>query len=158
MAALEDGTYLPLNIDLKTATIYDSENPIDDSNVGSYYKLTETTSEPVESSNTGYIVGYGSTTKATPRMRHKLTKKYSSSDTTYGIPFSISNFDNGQDLLSTKTDIFNSSDISLFYLDSSTTKRIRDDDNKTLLLKQPLHILINQMLDLLTMINQKANL
>lgn len=135
-AALQEGTYLPLNIDLKTATIYDPDNTIADSDVGSYYKKESTSSEPVLSNNTGYIVGYKESGNATPRLRHKLTKKYSSGDTTYGIPYSISYFDNGKDLPSTNDvvdpdDVFKSSEISLFYLDSSNaTKRIRDDDNK----------------------------
>ena len=135
-AALQEGTYLPLNIDLKEATIYDPDTTIADDNVGAYYKEETTTSEPVLSNNTGYIVGYKETGNATPRLRHKLTKKYSSGDTTYGIPYSISYFDNGKDLPSTNNvvdpdDVFKSSEISLFYLNSSNaTKRIRDDDNK----------------------------
>lgn len=128
--ALMEGTYMPLNINLETATI--SGNYTGD--MGSYYTSGSNTGEPVLSTNTGYIVGKNTSTgNATPRFHNKT---FNSSKN--GIPFSINVTDQDGTISSTDSDndgiydIFTYDNISFFYVDTSTstTYRILDDENK----------------------------
>lgn len=122
-AFLEEGTFLPLNIDESKATIDGKATTM-----GSYYSDTSTNFEPILNSNTGYLVGADSSTNASPRIQHRAGNASS------GIQYSLITQDNGVNL--TNYSVFNSSNISFFYLDYSTTnssyttKRILDDDNK----------------------------
>ncbi len=81
---LQNGTCLPLNIDLDKATI--SSSYIDTEDIGTYYTKGSNTGEPVSDSNTGYLVGRGgdgtiSSSNATPRLYNKGMNLNSSSET-----------------------------------------------------------------------------
>lgn len=64
---LEDGTYLPLNIDLKDVNNYNDENST------SAYKNNRP--ETVLETNTGYLVGIKSYSSSYPRMSFQISKK-----------------------------------------------------------------------------------
>lgn len=114
---LAEGTYIPLNIDEATATIDGKATTM-----GSYYNMKQ--SEPVLNTNTGYLVGADSSTGATPRIQHRAGNASS------GIPYSIASQDRNENL--TDSTVFDSSNISFFYVDSTanspSTKRIIDND------------------------------
>lgn len=125
-ASFEDGTVLPLNIDLKKATIknFDSSEKL-----GDFYKNGE--AEPVLPSNTGYIVGTKTTSNAMPRLRHQRTDETASS---LGIQHSIFQQDTNKKI-SDRNLFKNPGNFSLFYYDSTlsetatTTFRIVDTEN-----------------------------
>jgi hypothetical protein len=126
-AALAEGTYLPLNIDLQTATI----SVTDSTTLGSYYE--NKAAEPVLSTNTGYIVGRNSRGSATPRLHNKYCNS-SATGPTYSLNITdqsgtISNADSDSDGI---FDIFSNDSISFFYIDSltGTTYRIKDEENE----------------------------
>ncbi len=128
--ALMEGTYMPLNINLETATISGSYS----GDMGSYYTSGSNTGEPVLSNNTGYIVGKNTNTgSATPRFHNKIFNSDKN-----GIPLSINVTDQKGTITSSDSnndglfDIFNYENISFFYLDTSTstTYRILDVENK----------------------------
>ena len=114
-AALNPGTYLPLNIDL---------NPTGYNSLEDYYKTN--TAEKVLSTNTGYIIsGTGENGNATPRVTLNVTNK--------AIKYSMGS----QDRRVTLKDetIFDKSNFSFFYCDTledvPSTKRIIDSDYKS---------------------------
>lgn len=123
-ASFEDGTVLPLNIDLKKATIknFDSSEQL-----GSFYGKGE--AEPVLSGNTGYIVGTKMTTNAIPRLRHQRTNQ---KDSSLGIQHSIFQQETNATISDRKL-FDNSGNFSLFYCDSvsseTKTYRIVDENN-----------------------------
>lgn len=136
-ASMQAGTYLPLNIDLQTATISGTYT----GDMGSYYTSGSNSTEPVLDSNTGYITGKLESGSATPRLHNKY---FDSTDTYNGINYSIYQTDSKNTTYSTNKsnleiddatysiyDIFQPSNISLFYADSSSgdTYRITDSDN-----------------------------
>ncbi len=133
--ALMEGTYMPLNINLETATISGSYT----GDRGSYYTSGKNIGEPVLTTNTGYIVGKNTNTgSATPRFHNKT---FNSSKN--GIPYSVNVTDQGGTIYSNDDDcdsdkdglfdIFSYDNISFFYVDTSTstTYRILDDENKS---------------------------
>lgn len=128
--AFQEGTYLPLNIDLEKASIVDSDgNDLDESStpaLGSFYDGS--TTEPVKN-NTGYLVGRGSSGNAYPRIQKQKSEASSSS---MGIRYSVATQLSGKDETSDAT-MFSSSNFAFYMYDSSskTTKRIEDSDNKT---------------------------
>lgn len=114
-AALNPGTYLPLNIDL---------NPTGYNSLEEYYKTN--TSEKVLNTNTGYIVsGTGEKGNATPRVTLNVTNK--------AIKYSMGSQDRGVKLKDET--IFDKSNFSFFYCntleDVPSTKRIVDSDYKS---------------------------
>lgn len=114
-AALNPGTYLPLNIDL-SPTGYDS--------LENYYKTN--TNEKVLKTNTGYIVsGTNENGNATPRITLSVTNK--------AIKYSMGSQDRGVTLKDET--IFDKSNFSFFYCDTledvPSTKRIIDSDYKS---------------------------
>jgi hypothetical protein len=128
---LMDGTYLPLNINLETATISGSYS----GDMGSYYTSGSHTGEPILSTNTGYIVGKNTSGgSATPRFHNKTFDSSSN-----GIPFSVNVTDQGGTIDSTDADgdgifdIFSYDNISFFYVDTSTstTYRVLDSENSS---------------------------
>ncbi len=138
-AALQSGTYLPLNIDLAKATISGSYT----GEMGSYYTSGSNSAEPILDSNTGYITGKNSGSNATP---HLHSKYFDSSTDTGGIQYSIYQTDSKNtnysktksDLKIDETttysiyDIFQPSNISFFYADANgNSYRISDDDNSS---------------------------
>ena len=136
--ALMEGTYLPLNINLETATIKGSYS----GTMGSYYTSGNNTGEPVLSTNTGYIVGKNENTgSATPRLHNKTFNSGKN-----GIPYSVFATDSNGTINNADTnndglfDIFNYENISFFHYDTLGTKtdkdtnnsyRIMDDENKS---------------------------
>lgn len=123
-ATFENGTKLPLNIDLKKATIKDY-GPVE--NLGKFYEKKE--AEPILSSNTGYIVGTLTTSRATPRLRHQETNQNNGN---LGIHCSIFEQDTGK-AIATRELFSKPSSFSLFYCDTISsipgTYRIKDSDN-----------------------------
>lgn len=128
--ALMEGTYMPLNINLETATISGTYS----GDMGSYYTSGSNSGEPVLNNNTGYIVGKNTNTgNATPRFHNKTFNASKN-----GIPYSINVTDQKGTINSTDEDkdglfdIFSYDNISFFYVDTSTsiTYRIIDDENK----------------------------
>lgn len=114
-AALNPGTYLPLNIDL---------NPTGYNSLEDYYKTN--TSEKALNTNTGYIVsGINENGSATPRVTLNVTNK--------AIKYSIGSQDRGITLKDET--IFDKSNFSFFYCntleDVPSTKRIADSDYKS---------------------------
>ncbi len=114
-AALNPGTYLPLNIDL---------NPAGYNSLEDYYKTN--TSEKVLNTNTGYIVsGTKENGSATPRVTLNVTNK--------AIKYSMGSQDRGVTLKDET--IFDKSNFSFFYCntleDVPSTKRIVDSDYKS---------------------------
>lgn len=114
-AALNPGTYLPLNIDL---------NPTGYNSLEDYYKTN--TSEKVLNTNTGYIVsGIDKNGNATPRVTLNVTNK--------AIKYSMGSQDRGVTLKDET--IFDKSNFSFFYCDTledvPSTKRILDSDYKS---------------------------
>ena len=114
-AALNPGTYLPLNIDL---------NPTGYNSLEKYYETN--TSEKVLSTNTGYIVsGTGENASATPKVTLKVTNN--------AIKYSMGSQDRGVTLKDET--IFDKSNFSFFYCntleDVPSTKRIVDSDYKS---------------------------
>lgn len=114
-AALNPGTYLPLNIDL---------NPTGYNSLEDHYKTN--TAEEVLSTNTGYIVsGTGENGNATPRVTLNVTNK--------AIKYSMGSQDRGVTLKDET--IFDKSNFSFFYCDTledvPSTKRIVDSDYKS---------------------------
>lgn len=114
-AALNPGTYLPLNIDL---------NPVGYDSLEKYYKTN--TSEKVLNTNTGYIVsGIKENGSATPRVTLSVTNK--------AIKYSMGSQDRGVTLKDET--IFDKSNFSFFYCntleDVPSTKRIVDSDYKS---------------------------
>ena len=114
-AALNPGTYLPLNIDL---------NPTGYPSLEDYYKTN--TAEKVLNTNTGYIVsGTQKNAKATPRITVNATNK--------AIKYSMGSQDRGVTLKDET--IFDKSNFSFFYCntleDVPSTKRIVDSDYKS---------------------------
>lgn len=114
-AALNPGTYLPLNIDL---------DPTGYNSLEDYYKTN--TSEKVLNTNTGYIVsGIKENGNATPRVTLNVTNK--------AIKYSIGSQDRGVTLKDET--IFDKSNFSFFYCntleDVPSTKRIVDSDYKS---------------------------
>ena len=127
----QEGTYLPLNIDLTKATIKDEKgNDYTDSTtpaLGSFYDGS--TAETVLPTNTGYVVGIKSATSAYPRIQKKKSEASSSS---VGIRYSIATQLNGTD----ETDdskMFANDNFAFYMYDTSEgkTKRIEDDSNKS---------------------------
>ena len=124
-------TYFPLNIDKVKATV-DSTTP--ENALGTYYTGNKQDhGEPLANTNTGYIVGYNTTTNATPRLNHKRSNAKST-----GIKYSIGSQSKGNDL--TNDTLFDGSNISLFYCEEKAvesqgkteikflTERIADSD------------------------------
>ena len=114
-AALNPGTYLPLNIDL---------NPTGYNSLEDYYKTN--TSEKALNTNTGYIVsGIKENKNATPRVTLNVTNK--------AIKYSMGSQDRGVTLKDET--IFDKSNFSFFYCDTledvPSTKRIVDSDYKS---------------------------
>ena len=114
-AALNPGTYLPLNIDL---------NPTGYNSLEDYYKTN--TSEKALNTNTGYIVsGIKENGNATPRVTLNVTNK--------AIKYSMGSQDRGVTLKDET--IFDKSNFSFFYCDTledvPSTKRIVDSDYKS---------------------------
>ena len=114
-AALNPGTYLPLNIDL---------NPTGYNSLEDYYKTN--TSEKALNTNTGYIVsGIKENKNATPRVTLNVTNK--------AIKYSMGSQDRGVTLKDET--IFDKSNFSFFYCDTledvPSTKRIIDSDYKS---------------------------
>lgn len=114
-AALNPGTYLPLNIDL---------NPTGYPSLEDYYKTN--TAEKVLNTNTGYIVsGTQINGSATPRVTLNMTNK--------AIKYSVGSQDRGVTL--NDETIFDKSNFSFFYCntleDVPSTKRIVDSDYKS---------------------------
>lgn len=114
-AALNPGTYLPLNIDL---------NPTGYNSLEDHYKTN--TAEEVLSTNTGYIIsGTGENGNATPRVTLNVTNK--------AIKYSMGSQDRGVTLKDET--IFDKSNFSFFYCDTledvPSTKRIVDSDYKS---------------------------
>ncbi len=131
--ALQNESYLPLNIDLNEAKIADSHS-VD----ASYYTDSKTTAEPVLETNTGYIVGRKSQGNATPRIHSKTFNGTGTNGIQYSIFLtdqkkSISTKDNGRTTENGNEiySIFKSENISLFYIDSltKTSYRIKDSEN-----------------------------
>ena len=124
-ASFEDGTVLPLNIDLKKATIksFDSSEQL-----GSFYNQGK--AEPVLPGNTGYIVGTGKQGNAVPRLRHQRTDHTESS---LGIQHSIYQQDVPNGKISDRNLFKNPGNFSLFYYDSTLSEaktfRIVDEEN-----------------------------
>ena len=120
-ANLQTGTYLPLNIDLAQATIKNYDSSL---TMGSYYDSA--TSEPILSTNTGYIVGRDTGGNAGPRIRNQKSNKDSQ-----GIKYCFKPFDSGEKVTE-RDQITNPANYSMLYYDSinKTSYRIKDDDNK----------------------------
>ncbi len=134
--AIQNSTYLPLNIDLDTATIDDSTS----SNFGTYYTNGKNTVEPTLNTNTGYIVGKLEKGNATPRLHNKF---FTSNGTNNGINYSVYCSDKQSSVSTSKTNIeigdkkysiyedFMPENISFFYVDTSgVTYRILDNENQ----------------------------
>lgn len=118
--AFEEGTYLPLNIDLTTANVSNNNT-----NTNAYYDGKN--AEPILNSNVGYIVGNSSTGNTSVRLTHKKADKSSS-----GIVNSIYTQQAGNDTTD-MDEMFASKNYSLFYINSSgTSYRITDNDNLNL--------------------------
>ena len=129
--SFQEGTYLPLNINLTTSTIKDEQgNDYSDSTspqLGSFYDGKN--AESVLSTNTGYIVGYKSSTNAYPRIQKQKSEASASS---LGIRYSIATQIKGVNEID-DSKMFDSSNFALYMYDTNEgkTKRIEDDDNKT---------------------------
>ena len=120
-----------MNINLTTSTIKDEQgNDYSDSTspqLGSFYDGKN--AESVLSTNTGYIVGYKSSTNAYPRIQKQKSEASASS---LGIRYSIATQIKGVNEID-DSKMFDSSNFALYMYDTNEgkTKRIEDDDNKT---------------------------
>ncbi len=114
---LEDGTYLPLNIDLTDVDNYDEEGTT------SVYKNDK--AEKVKDTNTGYLVGIKSTSSAYPRHSFQISKKDSN-----GIIDSVATQKSGKDETNLDT-LFASSNFCFYSLDQTNkqTLKIKDSEN-----------------------------
>lgn len=118
---LEDGTYLPLNIDLKDVNNYKYDNK----NSTSAYQTDQP--ETVLETNTGYLVGIKSGFGSYPRMSFQISKE--SSD---GIKQSIGTQKNKNDETSLDS-LFAGSNFCLYTLDQTNDKiyKIKDNQNQS---------------------------
>lgn len=127
---LEKTTYLPLNIDLKTATIKDVSSS---GTEGSFYSSqnAKENGEPVLSTNTGYIVGEGTNDNSVPRIFNKSVNAGNYSSISHSFYLFDQKPNENDDYVE---GYLESKYLSLFFCDTRsevTTRRIKDSANSS---------------------------